>query len=67
MKLEKQTALCADFDKNFEERKKGITIFIQVPGTIINYFVQVQIMPELPAAAAVRLAAILERLGPLPL
>ena len=22
MKLEKQTALCADFDKNFEERKK---------------------------------------------
>ena len=64
LKLEKQTALCADFDKNFEERKKRNYNFYT--GTIINYFVQVQIMPELPAAAAVRLAAILERLGPLP-
>ena len=34
-------------------------------GTIINYFVQVQIMPELPAAAAVLVPAILERLEPL--
>ena len=34
-------------------------------GTIINYFVQVQIMPELPAVAAVLLPAILERLEPL--
>ena len=28
--LENQTALFADFDKHFEEEKKGITIFIQV-------------------------------------
>ena len=34
-------------------------------GTIINYFVQVQIMPGLPAAAAVLVPAILERLEPL--
>ena len=61
--------LFAGFDKIFEDyTKKGNYNFHT--GTIINYFVQVQIMPELPAAAAaavaVRLAAILERLGPLP-